>query len=280
MKYKMVVTDFDNTLLRTDHTIAPETWQAIKQFEAEGGKFVIATGRMLSTMLRTIENFGLKGELIAFQGGVVYDLDSGNVLLKKYVDQADGEALLKDLQERGYYIQTYSDGKYFVNRYTKRTERYEKVNDLAPVVTGEDLVGYVREHGLKLDKIVFGLDDDGDISDYMQVEPVIREYEQKLGGRMEFNSSNTMLIEAISCGCNKGQAVEFVAARNGIKRQEVICMGDALNDASMVKWAGLGVAVSNATFDLKEVADEITVSCDEDAVGTIIRKYCLGEERC
>ncbi|MBQ7164247.1 MAG: HAD-IIB family hydrolase, partial [Clostridia bacterium] len=103
-------------------------------------------------------------------------------------------------------------------------------------------------------------------------------YEEKFGGRLVFNSSNTLLIEAVSAGCTKAEAVAFVAERNGIKREEVICIGDSLNDASMVGWAGLGVAVGNATFDLKEVADIITVSCDEDAVGKIIREYCLEED--
>ena len=66
-----------------------------------------------------------------------------------------------------------------------------------------------------------------------------------------------------------------MANRHGIAREEVICMGDALNDASMIEWAGLGVAVENATDDLKALADEITVSCDDDAVGYILNKYCL-----
>ena len=81
----MLVTDFDNTLLRTDHTILDKTWKAIKEFERRGGKFVICTGRMLSTILVTVKPFDLHGEIIAFQGGVVADLDTGDILLKKYV---------------------------------------------------------------------------------------------------------------------------------------------------------------------------------------------------
>lgn len=278
MKYKMFVTDYDNTLLRTDLTILPETWQTIKEYEKKGGKFVISTGRMLSTILRTVEPYGLKGEIIAFQGGVVADVNSGEVYMKKYVDFADALELLEDIQANGFYVQVYNGGDYFVNRYTKRTERYARVNNgLQPVVVGEDIVGFVRDNGLQLDKIVFGTDDDGLVS-YGDVEPVIKRYEEKFGGRLVFNSSNTLLIEAVSAGCTKAEAVAFVAERNGIKREEVICIGDSLNDASMVGWAGLGVAVGNATFDLKEVADIITVSCDEDAVGKIIREYCLEED--
>jgi len=278
MKYKMFVTDYDNTLLRTDHTILPETWAAVKEFERQGGKFVIATGRMLSTILKTVEPYGLSGEIIAFQGGVIADVNTGEVFMKKYVNESDGIELLEDLQAAGYYIQVYNGGDYFVNRYTKRTEYYERVNGLDAVVIGEDVVGYVKKNGLKLDKIVFGLDDDGLIERYEDIEPTINEYVKKYEGRLTFNSSNTLLIEAISVGNDKGAAVAFVAEKYGIAREEVICIGDALNDAPMVKWAGKGFAVANATFDLKAVADEITVSCDEDAVGTVIRQYCLTDK--
>lgn len=275
MKYKMLVTDFDNTLLRTDHTILDETWKTIKEFERRGGKFVICTGRMLSTVLITVKPFDLHGEIIAFQGGVVADLDTGEILLKKYVDHNDAMSLLKELEKAGYYIQVYSDGDYFVNRFTKRTQRYYEANaHLMPIVIGENVCDYVEKNNLKLDKIVFGIDDDGLVT-YDEVQPVMSAFSAKYAGKLVFNSSNTLLIEAVSEGCTKGEAVEFVANRNGIKQEEVICMGDALNDASMIKWAGLGVAVGNATDDLKELADEITVSCDEDAVGYIIKKYCL-----
>lgn len=275
MKYKMLVTDFDNTLLRTDHTILDETWKTIKEFERRGGKFVICTGRMLSTVLITVKPFDLHGEIIAFQGGVVADLDTGEILLKKYVDHNDAMSLLKELEKAGYYIQVYSDGDYFVNRFTKRTQRYYEANaHLMPIVIGENVCNYVEKNNLKLDKIVFGIDDDGLVT-YNEVQPVMSAFSAKYAGKLVFNSSNTLLIEAVSEGCTKGEAVEFVANRNGIKQEEVICMGDALNDASMIKWAGLGVAVGNATDDLKELADEITVSCDEDAVGYIIKKYCL-----
>ena len=271
----MLVTDFDNTLLRTDHTILDETWKTIKEFERRGGKFVICTGRMLSTVLITVKPFDLHGEIIAFQGGVVADLDTGEILLKKYVDHNDAMSLLKELEKAGYYIQVYSDGDYFVNRFTKRTQRYYEANaHLMPIVIGENVCDYVEKNNLKLDKIVFGIDDDGLVI-YDEVQPVMSAFSAKYAGKLVFNSSNTLLIEAVSEGCTKGEAVEFVANRNGIKQEEVICMGDALNDASMIKWAGLGVAVGNATDDLKELADEITVSCEEDAVGYIIKKYCL-----
>ncbi|MBQ9710162.1 MAG: HAD family phosphatase [Clostridia bacterium] len=275
MKYKMFVTDYDNTLLRTDHTILPETWAAIKEYERRGGKFVICTGRMLSTILKTVEPYGLKGEIIAFQGGVTADVNTGEVFEKKHVNHNDAIELLTELEAAGYYIQVYDNGDYFVNRYTKRTAHYAKINGLEPIVIGEDVVGYVLKNGLKLDKIVFGLDDDGLIPCYEEIEPTITAFKKKYEGRLLFNSSNTLLIEAISVGCGKGEAVAALAEKYGIKREEVICIGDALNDASMVEWAGKGFAVANATFDLKAVADEVTVSCDEDAVGTVIRKYCL-----
>ena len=274
MKYKMLVTDFDNTLLRTDLTIAPETVEAIREYEARGGKFVIATGRMLSAILNAVRPLGFGGEIIAFQGGVIADIESGKEIFKSYIPFEIAAELLEDIEKKGYYIQIYHDGKYFANRYVKRTKIYADTNRLEPAGIVENLAEYVLSGRINLDKILFATDDDRTAT-YGEVKDVIAEYCAKYGTYLLFNSSNIMIIEAIEKNATKGSAVEFLANSCGIKREEVICMGDALNDAPMVEWAGLGVAVSNATDDLKEVADLITVSCDEDAVGKIIRDFCL-----
>lgn len=281
MKYKMLVTDYDNTLLGTDGKIKSETWEAVREFERRGGKFTICTGRMLSTVTKTVEPFGLHGEIIAFQGGVVADLDTGEVLMKKYLDSAAALELVDMLSADGYYVQLYADGDYFVNRYTERTARYAKINGLQPVVIGERMREYIELRSLKLDKILFGLDDDASMmnsvapEDYAALKKVMDRYAERFAGRIAFTTSNILMIESIGPDNTKGKAVEWLANKYSIKREEVICMGDAINDASMVEWAGLGVAVGNATDDLKAVADLVTVTCDEDAVGKIIREYCL-----
>lgn len=274
MKYKMLVTDFDNTLLRTDHTIAPETLRAIREYEARGGKFVIATGRMLSAIISAVRPLGFSGEIIAFQGGVVAEIESGKEIFKRYIPYKVAAELLGDIEKKGYYIQIYHDGKYFANRYVKRTKIYADTNRLEPAGIVSSPSEYVLKNKVNPDKILFALEDDC-TSTYGEVKEVIAEYCAKYGTNLLFNSSNIMIIEAIERTADKGFAVEFLAKKYGIKREEVVCMGDSLNDAPMVAWAGLGVAVSNATDDLKEVADVVTVSCDEDAVGETIRTYCL-----
>lgn len=279
MRYRMFVTDFDNTLLRTDHTILDSTWDTIREYERRGGKFVLATGRMLSTIERTIAPFGMHGELIAFQGGVVKDLDTGEILMKRHVAREDALELLSILKEAGYYVQIYDFGKYFVNRYTESTKFYAEFNGLEGVVIGDDMARYVVDNDMHLDKILFSITDNCFDNDERQVAAVIDEMSARFEGRIDFNSSNLKMIESIAHGATKAEAVALVAERNGIAREEVICIGDGMNDATMIEWAGLGVAVANAPDELKAVADVVTVSCDEDAVGTVIREYCLGERQ-
>lgn len=275
MKYRMVVSDFDDTLLSSAHTVSTANLKAIKEYERAGGKFVIATGRMLNTILATVAPFGLTGEIIAFQGGVVADVTSGEVLMKKYLDSAAAYEILDDIRNFGYYVQAYANGRYYINRMTERTKYYTSVNNLQPIVVGEDVAGYFREKGLQFDKIVFGLNDRAEDDDYAEVEKTINFFNNKYAGRVIFNTSNILLIEAVSAGCTKGEAVKFVADRNGISREQVICVGDALNDLSMIEWAGLGVAVSNAPQGVKDRADAVTVSCNEDAIARVIHDYCL-----
>ena len=77
MKYKLIVSDFDDTLVDDNQIIDEETIRAIKDYESRGGKFVFCTGRMISAIIPHAKKIGLKGEIIGYQGAVVADIESG-----------------------------------------------------------------------------------------------------------------------------------------------------------------------------------------------------------
>jgi HAD superfamily hydrolase (TIGR01484 family) len=80
MKYKMIVADFDDTLLNSQRTYSQRIKNIIKKYVDKGGKFVIATGRMTAAVLPYCRDLGLKGEVITYQGGVIADIESGEIL--------------------------------------------------------------------------------------------------------------------------------------------------------------------------------------------------------
>lgn len=274
MKYKLVVSDFDFTIYRTDHTIAKETLDTIKEYERRGGRFVICTGRMTSPALEKFKNYGFGGYVIGYQGGEVMEYD-GKVLHSNYLDEESVEICLNELDRLGYYVQIYNHGTMYVNRRIKITDYYAAENAIDINVVEGSLLNYVRRNKLKLNKILFALSDDMDSITEEKQFACIEVLNKVFKNVVMYNTANLKLIEVISDKQNKGKAVKWLADKLGIKRDEIICMGDACNDISMVEYAGLGVAVGNADKRLKEVADLVTVTCDENAVGKVIEKYCL-----
>ena len=80
-------------------------------------------------------------------------------------------------------------------------------------------------------------------------------------------------MEIVDVHCSKATALEMLAKKYGIKQEEVIAIGDGFNDLPMIEWAGLGIAMENASETVKECADEVTASNDEDGVALVIEKY-------
>ena len=93
------------------------------------------------------------------------------------------------------------------------------------------------------------------------------------GGEMVFTRSHKSVVEILPRGINKGAAIKRICEKYGVDKSEVIALGDSENDASMLEFAGLGIAAGNAMPALKAIADEVGVTNDEDFVAWVIEKY-------
>ena len=94
-------------------------------------------------------------------------------------------------------------------------------------------------------------------------------------GRLSIYRSEPFFIEVMARGVDKGAAIAGLIERLGLEREDVIACGDGLNDLSMIRYAGLGVAMANAQPEVKEAADVVTLSNDEDGVAEAIERYIL-----
>jgi hydroxymethylpyrimidine pyrophosphatase-like HAD family hydrolase len=110
------------------------------------------------------------------------------------------------------------------------------------------------------------------------LEPLARLLENLSDGAV-IHAAKPYLLEALPCGADKGSALQLIAEKLSISREAVLAVGDSMNDASMLRWAGCPVAMINADSRLKEIAALITnKSNDEDGVAEIIERYILGNE--
>lgn len=272
MKYKLIVSDFDNTLANKNRCVSECTVQAIHEYEKAGGRFMLCTGRMFSSARSEALALGLKGDCIAYNGALVGNIETGEVRYSAMIKKDVALDIVRKFEKMDdVCIQVYYDDKIYVQMDNPYTRAY--VNGCKNVsfdITGEALSDFIE----KQDKDVI------EVLVMAREERVIElydEYRAKKSDDYTVISSEVNFLEFISPEANKGIAVQRLCEREGINPDEIVCVGDNYNDIFMIEYAGLGVAVANSVEELKRKADYITDSNDDDGVAKLIEKIIKGE---
>lgn len=269
MKYKAIFCDFDGTLYREDHTISQTNKDAIKKYLQAGGKFVVSTGRLFSAIYPKLQELGLEGDVIVYQGGGIYDIKSKKQIFGKYFDRDMAVKALK-------YVESMGDD--FVPLvYINDTCHCRHFNEYVDAFVSICNIGY-KETEIPLSEYVANCKDlPVKVLVLMQGEHC-EEFEREGSERfpsLAFMRSHTFIVEIVTKGINKGAAVEWLCDKYGIKVEDTIALGDSENDIAMIKTAGLGVAMANAMPKVKEAADYIADTNDNDGVAKVIYEFCL-----
>ena len=269
-RYQLIVSDFDGTLRRSQGGISEENRRAISEYTEQGGIFAICTGRMISSILPYARELGLRGPIVAYQGAVVQDTESGNLLLDGRIPRGKAAEICDFLENENLHVHVYDGDRFFVNKKDEFLQWYER----ACAVCGEyvqSCADLLREKDISPHKIIVMCSafDRNSVYDQLSV---------RFGNEFYVTSSHDNLVEIVPFGINKGEALKFLAKYYRLPIENTIAIGDNYNDLPMIRAAGLGVAVANAEQALRDTADFITSSCDENGVGYVIRKFGLGEE--
>ncbi len=261
MAYKLIAIDLDDTLLTKEKKIHPKSKLAVQKAVSSGFKVIVSTGRTRKGALKLYEELELDTLLISSGGAEVTD-KSGNLLYSKPVDKEAVKKILEFAYERNIHAQIYLDGELV---YRERND-YAKMYEVRCDLTGITMPDMITSNS-DSPKVLFIHEADN--------IPELRETAEKMFPELSIKRSFPMFLEFLNPEASKGNALEFVAKHYGIKREETIAVGDTEIDISMLKFAGLGVAVENADPDLKKAADEICPSNDEGGVAAVIEKYML-----
>ena len=273
IKYPLIVSDFDGTLLRSDDCVAQETKDAIHQYVAQGGRFCLCTGRMLGSILLKANALGLTGLVSSFQGSVVADIQTGQVLFDGGLEASDAAEICRFCEENDYHTHAYTLNEFYANKNNKALEDYRRITGIqGSVVDQEPLWQFVLRKGEKIRKLLL-------LVHPHEREKIYQTLQEKFGERFYVTYSAAFLVEISSKEHTKGTAVQFMAQHYGVQIKDVIAVGDSLNDLPMIESAGLGVAMKNADDALKEIADVVLqYSNDENGIGHLIEEIaCIGE---
>ncbi|WP_040210341.1 Cof-type HAD-IIB family hydrolase [Clostridium polynesiense] len=278
MKYKLICTDMDGTLFNSNKEISERTKEAIKKAHQLGVKIVLATGRIYNFAALYADTLGIEAPVISANGAFVRSKNHKDVIYKKVIGLENNMKILAIFNKYGIVPHYYTPDSAFSGELVQAAKVYMERNKLVPeelrvnvnIIKGQDSWEKVfKEHDEEILKCI-GMDDD--------LEKVLKAKEElkKIDG-IEVSSSFINNIEINGREVTKGRAVEITAALYDIDREEIICIGDNENDLSMIEYAGLGVAMGNAEEHVKQKADYVTDTNDEDGVAKVIEKFVINE---
>lgn len=271
---KMIGLDLDGTLLDSNKVFTDYSRQVIAEAIRQGVIVLPATGRPASGIPKEVMGFpGIRYALTS-NGARVLDMQEEKVLYERLIPYEAGEKLLDILQKYDALLETYYGGIGYANKEDlKVVERYMPsvpmrnyiLNTRRPV---EDVCRMYYREGRPADKIqaLFASQEERRAA-FAEVKEKVPEI--TACGALDNN------LEANSKEAQKGIALIKLGEILGISREEIMACGDGSNDAGMVRDAGFGVAMANAVDEVKEVADYVTLSNDEDGAAKAIEKYVL-----
>lgn len=265
---RLIVSDFDGTLANSENQVPESVVNAINAFVKDGGIFAVCTGRILPSVLPRARGMGLKGLVVACQGSVIAEIETGKIIRNVCFAPAEAAEICRTVEELNENVQLYfGDGFYSsLPADEKHLNYYESI--IGVTALHSDLpLSEVAAGGKKAFNKVAVL-----CRPESQAE-LFKKLAARLGSKFDVTCSAKVLIEIAPLGETKGAAVEFLCAHYGVPVESCCAVGDNLNDITMIERAGVGVAVGNAEKELKEVADYITVTNDEGAVAAVIEKF-------
>lgn len=272
IRYPLIVSDFDGTLVKADGTITAFSKQTIKQFVRDGGIFAVSTGRMPAGILPRVKELGLSGFVCCGQGSVIVDIQTDEIVSVSKIPNETAIAVCKKMEEMGLHIHVYDLWEYYSNADDEALKRYENVvKTKAKLVLDKPLSVFLEETGLQPCKILAMVEPEK--NERVRVELLKENFKG-----CDVTRSSIYLVEVGCANRSKGTALKFLAEKYNVPIENTIAVGDQINDLSMIQTAGLGVAVKNADEGLKACATLLDYSNEEDAVANLILKYAYETE--
>lgn len=281
---KLIASDMDGTLLNDKMEVSDENAQAIRDAQAAGIEFMVATGRGVTEATPLLAAQDLKPAFITLNGAMVFD-EAGELVVTIPIASDLSDFIVETLQKDDIYFEIITNKGVFSDSRVKRIQNVaDLLVDLNPDTTYKLAVALAAAR-LEIMNINY-------VSDYkelladptIQVMKIIAFTGEKRDilkapakvfdatGKLSVTSSSANNIEVNNIKAQKGYAVEAFAKQRGITMDEVMTIGDNLNDASMIKMAKYGMAMGNAIPEITKLAWGSTATNSENGVAQAIRK--------
>jgi len=269
--FRLLALDLDGTSVEGGLLPTPRVVQAVAAARERGVLVSLATGRPYGSASRYARAFGLDTPMICFQGALVKEMAGRHeTLFSEAVAEEPLYEVIEVAEEQGLELTLYSEASIYLSRMSYPQAFYDLWFGAAlqPVNRLADALALISSEGLVPLKGLF-------IGEPSANDGLVPELQARFGERLNVVRSHPLFVEVTSPRATKGKALAFLADYCGIPRSATVAVGDSGNDISMVEWAGLGVAVANATPDVLAAADWIAPPVSEDGVVSVIERFFL-----
>jgi Cof subfamily protein (haloacid dehalogenase superfamily) len=284
--FKLIALDVDGTLINSDHILTARTLRAIKNVKDIGIKITIATGRHYLSAIRMARKIQINAPLICSDGAIIRDIYSNDTIYHLLPQEIAVDVMKMALDYNNFRIQVFTkDGKIYAgpsyrNTYFKRFLRtplkhslrgyYNLMRDFVFIPVKN--MGNIEETIAALDEepakvVVYGSERSEELKDFTQ--RIINKY----GDKISITSAIKNCIDILDGGISKAKGLSILCDNLNIKQEEIITVGDNINDIEMIEYAGLGVAMGNAPDQVKSRADYVTTSNNDDGLAKFLEKF-------
>ena len=265
--YKMLVCDLDGTLLNSFTDLADSNVFYIKKALEKGLKVALCSGRSPSSLKQYEELFGITKEGcygIGLNGSVVYKCDTREIINEVWFEKDIAEGIIKNLRKFDVDLLAYHGCDLYVEQMTPIIAHYVEKSGINVTVADN-----LENIDIQLSKVLVK-------GSFEMLSNACEYMRSKLDDKANMFFTGETMLEFTDIKATKGNALIYLADMLGIDIKDVIAVGDNENDVSMIKTAGLGIAVQNAKDNIKQYADYVTErTCVEGVLEEIIKKFVL-----
>ena len=256
---RLAAFDLDGTLLSSEHTLSAENRDALRQLAANDALVVLVSGRMHRSIQPISDQIGLENPIISYNGGMVKHATTAEIYHHTPVPAEDAIAIVNECAEQGLHLNYCLNDELYVAERNGWSDLYEERTGVPATPVGD-----LRElEGETPTKLLI-------IHRAEKLKPLLQEFQTDYAQRLYVTQTQAEYIEFMNPSVTKGRALTALANRFDIPLETVVAFGDSYNDESLLKTAGYGIAMANAVPPIRDCADYITTTNDENGVAKAI----------
>lgn len=264
MKYKLLALDIDGTLLNSERKLTARTESAIKQAIRSGVMVTLCTGRPIQGVRKYIDALGLTAPIITYNGAEIVDPVENKTLFCERLGYADALKIIEMGKKEGFTMCIWSEGALYGLPLDDLVRDYQKISGVEALEANDPEALAIQG----ITKIIWYSTPER-VSEWM-LKLKDEEFES-----VNFSTSNPAFLELFSGKVSKRIAMQRLAEALSVSAEQTVAVGDGLNDIPMLEFAGLGIAMGNASSEVKAIADEVVGDNDSDGVATAIERFIL-----